>query len=106
MSEEKDSLDLRYSANPDFILREIAGEAVLVPTGDSAEFSNSIISMNSSAVFLWKIFMGTASGREAIEKAKEEFDYTDEKELVRDVQDFIREFRQHGLLVEPDVAGK
>lgn len=102
MSENKDNLDIRYTVNPDFILREIAGEAVLVPTGDSTEFSNSIISMNGTAVFLWKIFMDTATGREAIEKAKAEYESPEEGDLEEDVQAYIWEFCQHGLLVKAD----
>ena len=45
----------RYRTNPDFILRKISGEAVLVPTGDSV-FGNSMISVNETFTYLWELF--------------------------------------------------
>ena len=32
-----------FIANPDFLLREIGGEAVLVPVGEAGVFENSVI---------------------------------------------------------------
>ena len=36
----------KYKANPDFLLREVAGEAVLIPVGEAGVFENSVISLN------------------------------------------------------------
>ena len=30
----------KYRANPDFLLREVAGEAVLIPVGEAGVFEN------------------------------------------------------------------
>ena len=46
----------KYRANPDFLLREVAGEAVLIPIGEAGVFENSVISLNDTCSFLWKLF--------------------------------------------------
>ena len=43
LSEEK-----HYCANEDYIVREIAGETILVPTGASAEHFNGMLTLNET----------------------------------------------------------
>ena len=38
----------RYQVNPNFILREVAQEAVLVPVGDAGRFEGTMISLNAT----------------------------------------------------------
>ena len=40
--------------NSDFVMRNIAGENILVPTGEAAEKFNGMITMNEVAAFMWK----------------------------------------------------
>lgn len=40
--------------NCEFVLREIAGQAVLVPFGDNAIDFNGLITLNETAKFMWK----------------------------------------------------
>ena len=40
--------------HPDFILRQIAGENILVPCGESARQLSGLINMNSTAAFIWQ----------------------------------------------------
>ena len=49
LSEEK-----HYCANEDYIVREIAGETILVPTGASAEHFNGMLTLNETSRFLWE----------------------------------------------------
>ena len=42
-------------AREEFMLREIAGEAILVPTGDAALEINGLISLNGSGVMLYRM---------------------------------------------------
>ena len=37
----------------EFILREIAGETILVPTGTAAQEFNGMLSMTDTARFIW-----------------------------------------------------
>lgn len=51
LSEEK-----YYCANEDYIVREIAGETILVPTGASAEHFNGMLTLNETSRFLMELF--------------------------------------------------
>ena len=46
----------KYRINPDFILREIAGEYTIIPIGGDNVFSNAVMAPNGTAVFLWEAF--------------------------------------------------
>ena len=49
----------RFKANPDFLLREVAGEAVLVPIGEAGVFENSVDLPERDLQFPVEIFSGT-----------------------------------------------
>ena len=61
--ETKAEVIRRFKANSDFLLREVAGEAVLVPIGEAGVFENSVISLNETCSFLWKFFQEPRSRR-------------------------------------------
>lgn len=50
------SESVKFYRNPDFILREIGGESLLVPVGQNNAFDNSMITLNETFVYLWKLF--------------------------------------------------
>lgn len=63
----------------EFMLREIVGETVLIPTGETAAHFNGLISVNELGRFIWENY----------EKAKDEDELLsfilDEYEVERDV---------------------
>ena len=89
----------KYRANPDFLLREVAGEAVLIPVGEAGVFENSVISLNDTCSFLWKLFQEPRTEEEVIAEAKTEYSDPD-GEMEQGIRDFIREYLQYGLLKE------
>lgn len=89
----------RYKANPNFILREIGGEAVLVPIGDAGVFENTMLSLNETCVFLWKFFQTPKTAQEAIDEAKKIYDDPGE-EIERGVNSFINDYLRYRLLTE------
>lgn len=90
---------MRYITNPNFLMREIGGECVLVPVGDAGVFDNSLLSLNSSCSFLWKCFQDGCTVEEAVEKAMEHFD--GEREIIeQDVKLFVNEYKEYHLLEE------
>ena len=88
-----------FKANPDFILREVAGEAVLVPVGEAGIFENSVISLNETCRFLWQLFQQPRAMEDVIAEAKKEYSDPD-GEMEQGIKDFIREYLQYGLLKE------
>ena len=79
----KSKLSIYYGGNmefkKDFMLREIVGEAVLIPTGETAAHFNGLISVNELGRFIWENY----------EKAKDENELLgfilDEYEVEKDV---------------------
>lgn len=88
-----------FKANPDFLLRNVAGEAVLVPVGEAGIFENSVISLNDTCRFLWQAFQEPRTVEDVIVEARKEYSDPD-GELERGVKDFVREYLRYGLLKE------
>ena len=89
----------KYIANPDFLLREVAGEAVLIPVGEAGVFENSVISLNDTCSFLWKLFQEPRTEEEVIAEAKKEYSDPD-GEMEQGIKSFIEEYVKYGLLKE------
>ena len=90
----------RYQTNPDFILRKISGEAVLVPTGDS-KFGNSMISVNATFAYLWERFTDPVTISEVLEQAKA--DYEDPSgEMEEQILSFIADCIHYGMIIEEE----
>lgn len=91
----------RFKANPNFLLREIAGEAVLIPVGEAGIFENSVISLNESCSFLWRLFQTPRTVEEAVAEARKEYSDPDGV-LEQGVYQFIKEYLQYDLLREEE----
>ena len=78
-----------FRANQDFLLREVAGEAV----------ENSVISLNETCSFLWKLFQEPKTEGEVLAEARKEYSDPD-GEMEQGIKDFIREYLKYGLLKE------
>lgn len=85
--------------NPEYVLRNIAGEQVVVPTGQASRRINGLITLNATAVFLWECAEKGMSRQEMIEKTLEEFD-VDEATAVRDVNGFSDMLLREGFATE------
>ena len=88
-----------FRVNPDFLLREIGGEAVLVPVGKAGVFENSVISLNDTCRFLWQQFQTPRSVEDVIAEAKKEYDDPDGV-MKQGINQFVKEYLQYGLLKE------
>ena len=95
----KEGVGRMFKANPDFLLREVAGEAVLVPVGDAGIFENSVISLNETCRFLWQLFQQPRTEEDVITEARKEYSDPD-GEMEQGVKDFVREYLKYGLLKE------
>ncbi len=89
----------RYRANPDYLLREIAGESILVPVNENGAMTNCMFSMNETSLFLWKQFQKPNTIDGVVMQAMQEFNGTKEV-LERDIRAFVTDYLSAGLLKE------
>ena len=91
--------------NSEYMLREIAGEAVLIPTGSASQQLNGMIRLTDTAAFIWKQVDTASDLEEIVEKILQEFD-VDEEIARRDVYGFLRELYIRGIVEDiPEFAG-
>lgn len=87
----------RYRANPDFLLRTIAGESILMPTGSA--MSGRMLPLTETAAFIWRQLESPKTVQDIIAAAREA--YTDDAhELEAHIREFIDEYAKFGLVLE------
>lgn len=79
-----------------YILRSIAGENVVLPSGDELNL-NVIISLNHSARFLWERLEKGADAGDLVDALLEEYD-VDPSTAAQAVADFTERLKAHDLL--------
>lgn len=84
--------------HPDFILRQIAGENILVPCGEAAKRLNGLINLNSTAAFIWQNMNDTKDLDELAARIMAHFD-VDEETARRDVNGLTAEFILMGMVI-------
>lgn len=85
--------------NPDYILREIAGEHILVPCGEAAKAVNGLINLNETAAFVWQSVDTAPDEQTIIERVKAHFEVGTEI-AERDVRGLLRELRLLGMVLD------
>jgi hypothetical protein len=81
-----------------FILREVAGNYIVVAVGEAVKNFNGVINLNESGAFLWKILsQGVENESQLVDALLGEYDV--EKEIAeRDVNSFIARLKEAGLI--------
>ena len=92
------SKSMKISEN--YILREIAGEYIVVPTGSAAMDFKGLITLNDTGVFLWKLLQEDDQTKESLLDALcEEYEAVRE-EGKKDIIEFLQKIRHEGMLIE------
>ena len=78
---------MRIKKNPELIMRSIAGECVLIPTGELAAKFNGMITLNATAQFIWDHMEEVSSLEEMTALLLDAFEV--DETAARDVQGFI-----------------
>ena len=60
--------------NKDFIVREIAGETVLVPVGETTQDFNGMVTLSDVGAFIWEHIEETDSFQALVELILNEYD--------------------------------
>lgn len=81
----------------EFILREIAGDYVIVPTGKTALEFNGLITVNELGAFIWKKLQQEVTEDELIQDILEEYE-VDEETARNDVEEFLNKLTECKIL--------
>ena len=79
-----------------FIMREIAGEIIVVPSGDELNL-NMMITLNGTGKFLWERLENGATLDELVQAMLGEYD-VDEQVARAGAECFVNKLQEHGFL--------
>ena len=82
--------------NKDFMLRKIADEYIIVPTGKASQIFNGMITVNDVAAFIWENVDECETTENIVSKVLSEFDI-DEDTARQDVEGFTYMLIQVGM---------
>lgn len=83
--------------NKEFILREIAGEYILVPIGDTPLSFNGLITVNDVGAFIWNNIEKSSSEEELLNLILEEYD-VDKGSAKEDLDEFLGKLRESEII--------
>lgn len=88
-----------------FVLREIAGEYIIIPTGRTALEFNGLITVNEVGMELWKMLQKDVTFDDLLNGILEEYD-VDENAAREDIQEFLDRLIKGGILTEDEKSEK
>ncbi len=83
----------------EFVLRDIAGDRLLVPVGKDAIDMNGLILLNELGVFLWEHIPAAQNEDELLAEILREYDVS-ENEARTDMEAFLKKLRDLKILAE------
>ena len=87
--------------NDNFVLREIAGEYIIIPVGSTALKFNGLITVNEVGVLLWNMLQKEVSLEELVQGVLAEYDV--QEDVAReDIKEFLDKLVEGGILDLPD----
>lgn len=82
----------------EMILREIAGEFILIPVGQTALKVHGMISLTESGMLLWKKLQDDCSEADLVDTILGEYEI-DRETAIKDVQAFLEKLDDIGILI-------
>lgn len=87
--------------NKEFVLREIAGDYVIIPTGQTVLEFNGLITVNEVGVVLWNMLQNEVTEDQLVEGILKEYDV--EEEVAReDIREFLDRLVQGKILTKDE----
>lgn len=80
-----------------FILREIAGEHILIPVGEAALRVHGMVTLSESAVLLYEKLQNECEEKDLVNVLTAEYE-VDRDEALQDAKAFLDQMRQVGIL--------
>ena len=81
----------------EFVLREVAGEIIVIPVGKTALNFNGMLCINAVSAEIWKGLQEGKTKAEILESILAEFDVSRE-EAAADLDVFLRQLSENNLL--------
>ncbi len=81
----------------DFVLREIAGDILLVPAGKTALDLNGMLTLNEVGADIWKMLPEVENEEEIVERLLRDYD-AEPAQVREDVSEFLDRLRGLGIL--------
>ena len=86
--------------NENFVLKTVAGEAVVMPVGEAVNKVNGMIKLNPTAEVMWKALEAETDFESAVAEVKANCIGVDEETIKEDLTVFIEKLRKLGILEE------
>ncbi len=83
----------------EFVLREIAGDYIIIPTGKTTLAFKGLITVNEVGAALWKMLQSEKSLDELVKAILDEYD-VEESVAREDIQEFLETLGKNGILEE------
>jgi hypothetical protein len=84
---------------PGFVVRQIVGETVAIPSGAAARQLSGLLSLNGSGKFLFELLQTEQTQASLVQALLDTYD-TDTATAEADVAEFLQYLRETGVLVE------
>lgn len=81
----------------EFVLREIAGDYVIIPTGKTVLTFNGLITVNEVGADLWKMLQSDVTFEDLVQGILKDYD-VDEETAREDIQEFLDTLIRGGIL--------
>ena len=81
-----------------FVLREVAGQIMVIATGEASKDFHGMIKLNSTGKVIWLGLQEGLSEDAIAERLREQFDVDSEKAL-EDTRVFLKQMEEMGFLV-------
>lgn len=88
----------------EFVLREIGGEYVIIPTGKTLLKFNGLITVNEVGADLWKMLQSEVTFDDLLRGILDTYD-VDEETAREDIQDFLDTMIAGGILDNTEETG-
>lgn len=80
-----------------FVLREICGENIVIPTGEATMQFNGLMTINEVGVSLWKLLSQDVSFDDLVKGILDEYEI-DEETARKDIQEFLDYLNQYNIV--------
>ncbi len=81
----------------EFVLREIAGDFVLVPIGKTAAEFTGLFPLTETAARIWELLPESATAEDIVNTLLQEYE-VEKDVLTADVADFLNKLKKFGII--------